>query len=417
MYRLKIFSLLLGAIFIINNLFAQQNAINVQFPDTVKSLEKEGGTEWVIKGFGNILTYQDSPVMITYPENFQFQDTGLLKLYFIGSSDKLPFPRNVFVLVGNYKSSTPSFFVDFNFNLDFSDDGPGKILSKDDSVYNFTLHNAKDSNATFTYALSRKKFHDSNVKARIKQQFKGREHIASVDYWFSDRRLNCKVTSTKINGKVVKIGIKDYNCNGYFNDSLKNDHDRVMIANTRKGKLSYRLSEGAYIADPGKVIKINEAYFRLDEVHPYGNFIKLRPTNESLNRLTVGDTIPEFKVKTLNKDTMPLMRKIANKGFTLLDIWGSWCKGCKMDLPELKTLNKDYPERLQIVGLNWGDSREEAMYYIRKNDINWYNAMANQQVLNRLLVDGYPYYVLLAPGGRIVALNTDFKEIKKLLNQ
>lgn len=225
---------------------AQENSFKIDFPDEFKSANG-GNSEWVITNFGERLSYKDSPVVINFPEDFNYKDTGLLKLYFTGYHDTTAFPRNTFVLIGNYKDPRPVVYTDTNHNIDFSDDGPGQKLSKKDTTLRFMVRNDDDPRATFTYQISPLNFQKEETRERVTKQFQGREHMAKVKYWKEIMRLDCKITKTVINGDTVKIGIKDYNCNGYFNDSLKNYHDRVMVADPESGKLSSRLSKGAYI--------------------------------------------------------------------------------------------------------------------------------------------------------------------------
>jgi hypothetical protein len=117
---------------------SQEKPLTIKFPDTPKTTSG-GGIEYIIKGFGDTLTYDDSTVHITYPEDFAYKDTGLINLYFLGGYNTMPFPRSTYALVGGYKLPRPTLYVDFNNNLDFSDDGPGKRFNKADTSVKFML--------------------------------------------------------------------------------------------------------------------------------------------------------------------------------------------------------------------------------------------------------------------------------------
>ncbi len=395
---------------------SQEKPLTIKFPDTPKTTS-DGSIEYIIKGFGNTLTYDDSPVHITYPEDFAYKDTGLIKLYFLGSNDTMPFPESTFALVGGYKQPRPTLYVDFNNNLDFSDDGPGQRFSKADTSVRFRLHNASDPEATFDYKIERLKIADSGTRARIKKQFSEKDKIAKFKYWLSDIRYNSRIADEVINGDSVKVGIQDYNCNGFFNDSLEENHDRIMIAGPEQAEVSNRLNKGAYVANPGKIIEINDQYYKLKKVHPYGQHLKLKPTNKSANRIFEGDTIPDFEFSTLQEDTVNLYQKLDKGKYTLIDIWGSWCPGCWLQVSDLKALKNDFPQKLTILGLNWGDKIADAKKFKRKNGITWFTGKADQKIIDTLLVDGYPYYVLVSPDKKIIALNPDFGGIRDLLNK
>src|SRR5438270_4958955 len=92
----------------------------------------------------------------------------------------------------------------------------------------------------------------------------------------------------------------------------------------------------------------------------------------------------------------------------VLDLWATWCGPCRMEIPHLVDLNKEYEGKgVQIVGLTTESPQsdtEKVRSFAREMNINYKLGWARADVAQRLMAGNYsiPQTFVIAPGGRIV---------------
>ena len=63
------------------------------------------------------------------------------------------------------------------------------------------------------------------------------------------------------------------------------------------------------------------------------------------------------------------------KGPMVINVWGSWCEGCKEEMPyfvDLYKTNQFESRQIQLLGINVEESsKEDAVEYIKKSGMNW----------------------------------------------
>jgi thiol-disulfide isomerase/thioredoxin len=63
------------------------------------------------------------------------------------------------------------------------------------------------------------------------------------------------------------------------------------------------------------------------------------------------------------------------KGPMVINVWGSWCEGCKEEMPYFVELYKRQAfesGQIQLLGINVEESsREDALGYIKKSGMSW----------------------------------------------
>jgi cytochrome c biogenesis protein CcmG/thiol:disulfide interchange protein DsbE len=90
----------------------------------------------------------------------------------------------------------------------------------------------------------------------------------------------------------------------------------------------------------------------------------------------LGAPLPVFDLPALD-ETQPNIKSASMKGgFTLLNVWGSWCVSCREEHPLLMRLAKD--KRFKLVGIDWRDTKAHADDYLLTNG-NPYAAIGTDQ--------------------------------------
>lgn len=94
--------------------------------------------------------------------------------------------------------------------------------------------------------------------------------------------------------------------------------------------------------------------------------------------------------------------------WVILDFWGSWCGWCIKGIPELKDAYGKYKDRLEVVGIDCRDDREDWIEAIKKYELPWvhvYNDTDNVDTPDRVDraygVQGFPTKIIIDPEGYV----------------
>jgi len=81
----------------------------------------------------------------------------------------------------------------------------------------------------------------------------------------------------------------------------------------------------------------------------------------------VGDKAVEFSLPSLTlKDKTVKMQDYNNK-LILFNVWASWCKGCKKEMPFFHKLGKKYAQdNFEVVAINIDKKGKKAQSYVKK---------------------------------------------------
>jgi thiol-disulfide isomerase/thioredoxin len=114
------------------------------------------------------------------------------------------------------------------------------------------------------------------------------------------------------------------------------------------------------------------------------------------------EAAPEIHVETL--DGKPLTLASANGKVILLNFWATWCGPCRMEIPGLIELQKQYKDSLQIMSLLVDvDDVDDARKFVADAELNYPVAVATNDV--RLAYGGVsalPTVFVIDTQGRIV---------------
>lgn len=124
---------------------------------------------------------------------------------------------------------------------------------------------------------------------------------------------------------------------------------------------------------------------------------------------------PAFTLKSLDGKDMSLADF---KGkWVILDFWGTWCPWCIKGFPALKEAYSKYAGKLEIIGVDCGDSEDAWRNGVKKYSLPWVQLYNPQDsgVTEKYFVTGFPTKVIVNPDGKIVNItvgeNPDFFNI------
>jgi thiol-disulfide isomerase/thioredoxin len=118
------------------------------------------------------------------------------------------------------------------------------------------------------------------------------------------------------------------------------------------------------------------------------------------------EAAPAFEAKDLAG------QKISTAEFkgkvVLLNFWATWCPPCREEIPELISLQTQYKDRLQIIGVSEDDDApEKVQQFAQKNGMNYPIVMATQQITDAYGgVPALPTNFVIDPQGRVMQRHT-----------
>ena len=110
------------------------------------------------------------------------------------------------------------------------------------------------------------------------------------------------------------------------------------------------------------------------------------------------------------------------KGPLLINVWGSWCEGCKQEMPyfvELyqNTLFKN--GQIQMLGINVEEkSNKDAIDYIQKSGMSWPNLEDASGISKSIFGPGVPVTWFIDENGKTIEIKIGaYTNKKQLFNQ
>ena len=100
----------------------------------------------------------------------------------------------------------------------------------------------------------------------------------------------------------------------------------------------------------------------------------------------------------------------------VLDLWATWCGPCRLEIPHLVDLHKEYSGKgVQVIGLTTESPQsdtERVRSFAKEMNINYKLGWARADVAQRLMAGNYsiPQTFVIAPGGRIVTKFRGFSD-------
>jgi thiol-disulfide isomerase/thioredoxin len=82
----------------------------------------------------------------------------------------------------------------------------------------------------------------------------------------------------------------------------------------------------------------------------------------------VGQAAPNFKLADLSGREVSL-DQFRGK-IVMLDFWATWCGPCRLTMPVLENLQKEYPQVLTLLAINLAEPRDLVRSYVQRQNIS-----------------------------------------------
>lgn len=110
---------------------------------------------------------------------------------------------------------------------------------------------------------------------------------------------------------------------------------------------------------------------------------------------------PDFTLEAINGQ--PLSLSSLKGKWVILDFWGSWCPWCIKGFPALKEAYKAYDGKVEVLGIDCGDTPEVWKASVAKFELPWlqvYNPKGSE-LTKSYGIKGFPTKFIIDPEGRI----------------
>ena len=111
--------------------------------------------------------------------------------------------------------------------------------------------------------------------------------------------------------------------------------------------------------------------------------------------------VPEFELSDLYQPNIILEQDVFLNDVSLINVFGSWCIACEVEHPKLMAISRN--EDLNLVGIDWRDTRENGQLWLRRNGDPYDFIIFDED--SRLAIDlgvtGAPESFLVDKKGRI----------------
>ncbi|MDR0842324.1 MAG: TlpA family protein disulfide reductase [Acidobacteriota bacterium] len=82
----------------------------------------------------------------------------------------------------------------------------------------------------------------------------------------------------------------------------------------------------------------------------------------------IGNPAPSFKLQDVEGQEVSL-EQFRGK-IVLLDFWATWCEPCRMTMPVVEKLSKEYPDDLVLLAVNLQETRDDVAPYVAEQGIH-----------------------------------------------
>ncbi len=255
----------------------------------------------------------------------------------------------------------------------------------------------------------------------------------NFDYNAPATDIKYVTTEQYIKGKVIKVTTPlvlaiapphiNYSIPQHGIATLKNAKAtyKIVISGNRFGRNDFSETEIQLLTDENKkfsndtLIQENE-YITIGNKTYKHNGVDLQNSVLLLEEINVAGPVyssqlgyyafPFYDKEVANNAEISL-EKYKGK-YVFLDFWGTWCKPCIDEIPNLKKAYKELDsDKIAFIGIAYTGA-EYLKEFIKENDMPWpqlaYTSEA-EGVLKLYNIKGYPTTLLIDPQGKIIAKN------------
>ncbi len=194
-------------------------------------------------------------------------------------------------------------------------------------------------------------------------------------------------------------------------DSINNLDEAVVkmkkafvMANPNSEAAAWYLSDmmiRSQVTDDEAITAFNNLDSNLNN-YPFYKAVKKRVAG--IEATQIGKTVENFTTNNTFSGDAFEFNSLKGK-YVLIDFWGTWCGPCIAEMPKVKEYQEKYKDKLIVLGVNQGDSKEQVDKFITPNDYTWthlMNGKGTDDFVLKFNVAGFPTKFIIDPEGKIL---------------
>jgi hypothetical protein len=326
-----------------------------------------------ISNFGAESKKEPNYFHATLPDMTGIKDTFYAYIYSDAAKNKA-LPGYFFAIIGNNKRNkkpTP-IWIDRNSNLDLTDDGPPDTISSLMQFQDITISNPGNSNGKHLIRISRFSYREFiQYKYLLNQHYKshsGNKKFAKANYSFREQRLNILAGDYTNGSDSFRLGIKDFNCNGLFNEK---EMDVLMLSSYGENTFFNETIE--IPKNKNTIFEWRNKQYKIVEIAEDGSSIKIKENVGAtlLYALNIGEKLPKFKYCKAQNKPIKLKSKKLKKKPIFIFFWNNRYERFEKDTSFLRLLQEEFGDRIHILALNYGNTPTQIRRIRLLNGLEW----------------------------------------------
>lgn len=114
----------------------------------------------------------------------------------------------------------------------------------------------------------------------------------------------------------------------------------------------------------------------------------------------IGAAAPDFTIEMNDGSSFTLSEAVGK--VVLVNLWATWCGPCCEELPAFQRLHDEYGDDLQIVAVNYAESKETVDQFVKENGYTFPFAYDTEGMVAELYPsNGIPYTIIIDGNGNI----------------
>lgn len=155
----------------------------------------------------------------------------------------------------------------------------------------------------------------------------------------------------------------------------------------------------------------------------YKRLIDLKELVGRMDKVELGQTAPDFKIKNTNGELIHLSDLYSNSNYLLLDFWASHCGSCRKENTYIKkAYNKFHKKGFDVVSVSTDTDRERWLNAVKKDELTWTNACnlkkwKNNEIVKKYALRQISNNLLLDRNGKIIAKDLRGNELLEKIDE
>lgn len=214
---------------------------------------------------------------------------------------------------------------------------------------------------------------------------------------------------------MISIIMLDKNGNGTHSDF---GVDMIALAPNNWNELNAtRFSLLSFIPyQENQTILHNNRFLKISELGE--SELLITPSQPTNDYMTFPYAIPQITRNSINGEQVNFQQLMRQGKLIYFEFWGTWCRPCVAQIPDIKTLYNTYQDRLIIIGISSNDEISKLKEYTIKAKMEWPQVQMDEEIARSFGgINFFPLGVLFDQEGNLIRYNISPKEIINVLNK